>query len=174
MALAYRNMDSRTRQEMAKELAADVAANDVYMSGRLNSAGRAQWATLLGEAAAQHDDAWLAGQIRSSSLLESKETATRNGKTFVKDVPVTAPEMLAEGEFNRLYIRGLCVRASDDGIATVIVYRARESANPRPESEAMIGQRLDPLALLQDLRNSKGKAPTILPYVNSGLSVHLP
>lgn len=174
MALAYRNLDARTRQEMANELAVDVAADDVYKSLRLNGNGRDRWVDLLGSAAAQHDDAWLAGQIRSESLLEKKETASRNGKTFVKSVPVTAPETLAEGEFNRLYIRGLCARAIAEGIKSLIVYRARESENPRPGSEAMIGVQLDPTALLEDLRKSKGKEPSILPYVNSGLSVRLP
>jgi hypothetical protein len=174
MALSYKNLDPETRQAMAKELAADVSAKDVYLSPRLNSVGRAQWATLLGTAAAQHDDAWLAETVSSGSLLESQETATRNGKTFVKTVPATAPDMLAEGEFNRLYIRGLCVRAIAAGTTSVVVSRARESSNPRPESEAMLGQSLDAAALLQDLRQSKGKAPAVLPYVNSGLSVHLP
>lgn len=174
MALFYRNLDSQTRQEMLKELASDVAASDVYISPRLNSAGQAQWASLLHEAAERENDAWLASKLHSGSLLEGQETATRNGKTFLKLVPSNAPETLAEGEFNRLYIRGLCARAISAGIPSVVVYRGRDSSNPRPESEAMIDQILDPFALLQDLRASKGKAPTVLPYVNSGLSVHLP
>lgn len=174
MALSYRNLDPQTRQAMANELAADVDSNDVYLSPRLNSAGRSQWATLLAGAASQGDDAWLAEKLREGSLLESQETATRNGKSYVKSVPANAADTLAEGEFNRLYIRGLCVRAIAAGVASVVVYRARESTNPRPESEDMIGQTLDPAALLQDLRQSKGQQPTMLPYVNSGLSVCLP
>jgi len=159
---------------MSKELAAYAAVEDVYRSPRLNDNGKARWVALLGEAAAKHDDAWLAGQLRSESLLKKEETATRKGKTYVKSVPVTAPGTLAEGEFNRWYIRGLCVRAIAEGIKSVIVYRARGSDNPRPESEALIGAKMDPGALLEDLPKFQGKEPSLLPYVNSGLSVRLP
>lgn len=174
MALTYKNLDARTREEMSKELSASAAKDDVYISPRLNDDGKAQWVTLLSMAADKHDDAWLAQQLRSGSLLRSQETATRQGKPYVKSVPVSAPETLAEGEFNRWYIRGLCIRAIAEGIKSVIVYRARISENPRAESEALIGANLDPAALLDDLRNSQGKEPKLLPYVNSGLSVKLP
>jgi hypothetical protein len=174
MALEYKNLDDLTRKEMANELAADVADSDVYESPRLNEKGRKRWSALLGEAAAKHDDSWLAQKLRAESLLSAQETATRNGKVIVKSVPVTAPDTLAEGEFNRLYIRGLCLRAIAAGIKSVIVYRARASEHPRPGSEAMIGTKLDPTALLEDLRKSKGKYPSVLPDVNSGLSVRLP
>lgn len=40
-------------------------------------------------------------------------------------VPVTAPETLSEGEFNRFYARGLCRVAISLGIAAVQVYRAK-------------------------------------------------
>jgi hypothetical protein len=46
--------------------------------------------------------------------------------------------MLAEGEFNRFYIRALCVRAIEDGLPEVIVYRAKEVQSARPESARMI------------------------------------
>ena len=174
MALIYKNLDARTREEMSKKLSAYAARDDVYRSPRLSDDGRARWVALLSEAAAEHDDAWLAKQLRSENLLKKQETSTRQGKAYVKAVPVTAPETLAEGEFNRWYIRGLCVRAIAEGIKSVIVYRARASENPRPESEALIGAKLDPAALLDDLRNSQGKEPKLLPYVNSGLSVKLP
>jgi hypothetical protein len=35
----------------------------------------------------------------------------RNGVPYVKRVPVNAPGILAEGEFNRFYLRGLCLAA---------------------------------------------------------------
>jgi len=38
-----------------------------------------------------------------------------------------AHEMLAEGEFNRFYIRALCARAIEDGLPEVTVYRAKRS-----------------------------------------------
>jgi hypothetical protein len=89
---------------------------------------------------------------------------------------INAHEMLAEGEFNRFYIRGLCVRALADGIDEVVVYRAKAVQNARSESEGKIGQRVSADALLVDLRLHKGvdTALGLPPGPNSGLSVHLP
>lgn len=91
-------------------------------------------------------------------------------------VPVTAPDTLSEGEFNRYYVRGVCRRAIADRVQKVEVYRARHSDNPRQESEALIGKEIDPTALLTDLRNSQGVEPAlgIPPGPNSGLCVFLP
>lgn len=174
MALRYGDLDNRTRAMMVQELELDVSQNDVYVSPRLNAAGRSQWVVLLRAAAESHDDGWLAEQLRGRNLLNEEELQARGGKIYSKKVPHNAPETLAEGEFNRLYIRGVCARAVAEGIATVVVYRGRPSANPRPESEAMIGAALSAAELLEDLRRSKGRDPAMLPYVNSGLTVRLP
>lgn len=114
--------------------------------------------------------------IRSEGLLASHSTRQgKNGPIQVK-VPITAAETLSEGEFNRFYIRGLCARAIEDGVDAVIVYRARVSTRPRPESEARIGTPLSPAAVLQDLRQRIGTdtALAVPGGVNSGLSVRLP
>ena len=84
-----------------------------------------------------------------------------------------AAELLAEGEFNRYYCRAICIRALAE-TRKVRVYRGRESAKPRPESEDWIGRHVDPTALLNDLRTSPGKEPKMgIPSVNSGLTVCL-
>jgi hypothetical protein len=97
------------------------------------------------------------------------------GYTTAK-VPINAPDMMAEGEFNRFYARGLCLRAIAEGIPTVTVYRAKEVNNPRPESEALIGTHVSAEQLLQDLRQHTGTDTDLgLPGgPNSGLSVRLP
>jgi len=84
-----------------------------------------------------------------------------------------APQTLAEGEFNRYYIRGLCTRVIAEGGGPVEVYRVRDSAWVRPGSEALIGTQIDAEQLLDDLRVHIGEEPTLLPDVNSGLSVRL-
>jgi hypothetical protein len=100
---------------------------------------------------------------------------TKNGVTWAK-VPVTAPETLAEGEFNRFYARGLCRRAIDEGKPKVQVYRAKQVVNARSESEALLGQSLPADKLLEDLRASVGTdtALGLPPGPNSGLSIRLP
>jgi hypothetical protein len=95
---------------------------------------------------------------------------------IVARVPITAAETLGEGEFNRFYIRALCVHAINDGIKTLIVYRAKVVANARVESEMKIDTGVDPVRLLGDLRNNPGVDTALgLPAgPNSGLSVRLP
>ena len=87
-------------------------------------------------------------------------------------VPVTGAQTLAEGEFNRLYARGLCSAVLSEGGEFVEAYRARESTNPRQESEAIIGRRFSAQAVLDDLRSSQGVDSALgISRPNSGISI---
>ncbi|NMG68162.1 hypothetical protein GPA19_24850 [Azoarcus indigens] len=176
MSLTYKNLDNATRLQMSAEVQADSAAGTLYISPRLNDEGVSLWPSLLGEAVATKDDAWLAEEIRSRGLLKSHEERRKpTGGTTLAKVPVNAHETLAEGEFNRFYARGLCLRAMQEKISQVIAYRARHSDNPRAESEALIGKAFSPDVLLADLRSSVGVEPAlgVPPGPNSGLSIQL-
>lgn len=177
MALNYRNLDARTRTFMVAEIESDATNGRLYISPRLNDEGVRAWLSLLKQAVASHTDAWLAGEIRSRGLLKTHEERRKpKGGTTAAQVPANAHETLAEGEFNRFYVRGLCLRAIEDKISEVVAYRARHSDNPRPESEAIVGKRFAPNALLNDLRSSPGVEPAlgVPPGPNSGLSVAIP
>lgn len=159
------------RDLMAEEIRFDLENNSLYLSKGLSARGRSLWQQLLTEAILRHDENWLTGQIRSQDLLNPTETYQRNGETLLRNTRKNAPELLAEGEFNRFYARAVCRKAIDDG-NQVRVYRARESSNPRPESEQKIGQILDPQSLLEDLRaNRSGETFFGVALINSGLSV---
>lgn len=174
MGIYYKNLDKRTRKFMLKELEMDIVKGTLYISTRLNSRGQSIWAELLKEAIISHNDDWLATQLRGC-MKSHEERRSRSGKITVAKVPVTAPETLAEGEFNRFYARGLCERAIADGISEVLVYRGKQVRQPRPESQTMIGKRIDPTALLEDLRKSLGIEPALgIPRPNSGLTIRLP
>lgn len=170
------NLDAQTRNHIMAEIRADIAAAKLYLSNRLTVRGRGEYAQLLQQAAESHDDSWLANQLRNGGRLnEMEERRKPNGGTTMVRVPVTAPQTLAEGEFNRFYIRGLCIRATAAGISELIVYRAKKVENPRPESAIKIGQRISAQALLGDLRANPG-VDTVLglpPGPNFGLSVKL-
>ena len=87
---------------MEQELDRDVAAGKLYLSPRLNAQGLARWAGLLLEAARQRNEVWLTAQLRGDDLLKTHEERKKpKGGTTVAQVPVTAPDTLAEGEFNR-------------------------------------------------------------------------
>ena len=172
MALQYLSLTDEVRPYMAEELDYDVRRNCVYMSGRLTVEGKRLWEGLLRRALAEHDDAWLAQQLRQKRLMKATETTVRGPRS----VPHTAPVTLSEGEFNRFYMRGLCRFAIAENIESVVVYRARESSSRRPESELMIGNVHPSPAALKDLRESVGTTPSRLgmPQPNSGLSLRLP
>lgn len=173
MALALRNLDEVTRQHMTAEIEADNAAGTPYFSSRLNLAGRAGWLSLLAEAARANHDEWLASEIRRLQYLNDMEQRkSRTGNVTLAKVPVNAHEVMGEGEFNRFYMRAICLRAIA-GKQRPEVYRARHSSVPRPESERLIGQQLDPALLLVALRASPDKSEA-LPHPNSGISIFLP
>lgn len=177
MALTLNNLDEKTRGYILDEIDNDVAQNRLYISPRLNSRGQQEYPQLLRIAAASHNDVWLAAELRSRGLLKTQEERKKpkGGYTLAK-VPETAPDTLAEGEVNRFYIRGVCLRAVEEGIPEVIVYRAKQVNAPRRESEALIGKSISAEQVLHDIRENPG-VDTVLglpPGPNSGLSVRLP
>lgn len=176
MGLTYADLDETTRRYMLEEISLDQKNGDEYQGRRLNERGRERWLPLLNEAATSHDDNWLAAQQKAECLIKDKETRRlKSGKIIEVDVPFTAAETLAEGEFNRFYIRGVCRRALDSSKSSVLVYRAKHVENPRSESLALIGTMMDANLLLIDLRTHQGEEPALkMPGgPNSGLSVRL-
>jgi len=94
---------------MRDEVELDASSGTLYISPRLSGSGRARWAELLLEAVSVHHDTWLAERVRLEQLLNThEERRTKNGITLAK-VPVNTHETLAEGEFNRFYLRGIRV-----------------------------------------------------------------
>jgi hypothetical protein len=176
MGLHLANLDADTRSCMIVELDGDLEAGDLYVGKYLSEVGRLSYQELLREAIVSGTDDSLAEALRAPGLLlEWYDKKKPTGGTAPAKVPHTAAATLAEGEFNRFYLRGLCRRIKASGGGSVEIYRARASANPRPESEAMIGAIFDAAALLADLRANIGVDPALgLPNINSGLSGRLP
>jgi hypothetical protein len=176
MAMNFINLDSATRRFMVEEINNDIKVGTLYESPRLSPLGTQQYPELLRTAAQDGSDDSFAAELRVPVRLNTTEQRRnpKGGMTLAK-VPITAPETLAEGEFNRFYARGLCLRAMAQGIESLVVYRAKDVVNPRPESVALIGKSLPAKQLLDDLRANPGKdIPLGLPPgPNSGLSVKL-
>jgi len=177
MVLNYENLDEQTRQFMLQEVELDVSRGKLYISPRLNEQGVKHYESLLKEAIQGYEDTWLANELLYRDYMRTHEQRRKpSGGFTTAKVPVNAPDTLAEGEFNRFYVRGLCARAIQNGMAEVEVYRGKQVRQPRPQSEALIGKRIPAQSLLEDLRQSLGVEPALgLPSgPNSGLTVRLP
>ncbi|QMV51884.1 hypothetical protein [Ewingella americana] len=174
MALNYLDLDQTTRQFMSEEIQYDKQNDRFYLSNYLTTRGKEIWPTLL-EEAIQQDDAWLEKEIQNRGLLAEfyPRRKPKSEEMTQARVPYTAAQTLAEGEFNRLYARGLSSRAISEGDEFVEAYRARHSEKSRPESEAIIGAKFKPQNILDDLRNNTGveTALGVPPGPNSGISI---
>jgi len=178
MALYFYNLDERTRQLMVHEMDFDVANNQLHISPFLSGQGQRDYPNLLREAMQSGTDVTLADVLRTHRRI-FKALPRRNklkGGYAIAAVPSNAAEILAEGEFNRFYIRALARRAIEDGIPELIVYRAKKARNPRPGSEALVETTVSAKDLLADLRSHPDQPPTLgIPSgPSSGLSVRLP
>jgi hypothetical protein len=120
----------------------------------------------------------LAASLRSHRRI-TRALPRRNrqkGGFQLASAPENAAEILAEGEFNRFYIRALARRTIQDGISELVVYRAKRARHPRAESETLIETSLSAKDLLADLRSHPDQPPALgVPSgPNSGISVRLP
>lgn len=169
------NLDTRTRFHMMDELRLDVAEGRLYASPRLSIAGNSVYLNLLRDAIATGSPASLIASLSNPRYFNSTEQRrTEDGGVKEVRIPATAAETLGEGEFNHYYIRGLCMRAIEDGIDRLIVYRAKAVDAPRSESQQHIGDAIDPRSLLTDLRSRVDTMFSVPNGPNSGLSVRLP
>jgi len=168
MSLLLINLDTTTRRFMLAEFESDIKSGSLYMSNRLTPTDKTIYPILLHEAIEQHDDLWLAAAL--APYIADHEM--RSGKSI--KMSKTAATMLAESEFNRFYMRGVCYRASSEGIQNVVAYRAKEVAKPRAFSQAKRGQRVESEKLLAELRHKIVPTTGIPAGPNSGISVRLP
>jgi len=168
------NLDDRTRGFMVQEIELANSTGNIYYSKRFNEAGTAQWVELLIEAVRKHNEHWLAYEIEARGLMRGMEgSRTPSGGYTTKHVPNTAAETMAEGQFNRFYILGLCQRAIAESKTHVSIYRAKERIEHRPESDALIGTIIPVDQLLKELRDVESSLSHELVKPNSGLSARL-
>jgi hypothetical protein len=170
----FANLDNVTRKFMVEAIEEANATENIYFSTRFTPAGQQNWVRLLTEAALNFDEHWLAFQIESLGLMNNLEVAMLpKGGYTTKHVPQNASQTLAEGQFNRFYILGLCKRARAEGKTTLEIYRAKYSADPRPESIMLIGTTILVTELERQLKTVANSFLSNLVKPNSGLSVKL-
>lgn len=165
----FLNIGQNVRSIMLSEIDNDIKTDNFFISERLNDTGKANYATFLNDAVNNSDEEALEANLDFATHFNA--TSMRQGKPV--KTPSNASTLLCQSEFNRYYIRAVCVYAIANNIDEVEIYRARESSWSRPESEAKIGTKISAQDLLEDLRSSVGTEPMLLPEVNSGLSVKI-
>ncbi|MCD8167612.1 MAG: hypothetical protein LUE93_16900 [Bacteroides sp.] len=154
---------------MVAEVDLDVERGKLYLSKRLTEEGRIYYPIFLRAAFREGDEKMLEDYLTYNKLLEKREI----DKERVRKVPRNAAQLIAQSEFNRYYIRAVCLRAIERGHTEVEVYRARSSYKNRSSSDEKVGTRINAALLLDDLRSSPGEEPRMLPEINSGLSVKI-
>ena len=155
----FLELDAETRALMLRELRLDISSQEgPYLGVGLTARGKADYVSLL------------EGAIQLGSEVELVDGLNEEGR--VVDSPVDAARKLGNTEFNRYYIRAICLRASAHGTNVVSVYRAQGSTSPRSASVALIGSDQPAPVILANVRGSQGGDPaTGLGRVNSGLTV---
>ena len=84
------------------------------------------------------------GELWPPTVVETSQHRTAG--QIQKRVPVTAATTLAEGVFRGYYLRGVAKRAIAEGFDLLVV-RGRGVYEPRPESEALVDQTIQPADL---------------------------
>ena len=150
MGLDYINLNDAVRQYMLAEF--DQGSR--YYSPRLNEAGKRKWDMLLKDALQYHTDIWLERElIRHNCFLNEEILKSSMGRTVKRAVnKAQSARILAEREFNRYYLRGLCMAAAAQDKSHLLLYKARSSAELSEDMKRKIGTLIDCKALLAILR----------------------
>ncbi|MCG5266260.1 hypothetical protein KWF73_00365 [Acinetobacter pittii] len=170
MAFNFENLNNDTREKMLSEIQHDISYNQLYLSKRFNAKGNLHYQEILIKHVKAGNEISLGEELRQTDCFNTTEQ-TRTG---TKKVPVNAHETLSESEFNRFYVRALCLIAIADQ-RKLQIYRAKSVQVSRSASQQKIGSSVDPNQLLRDLRTNIGVDTALgLPAgPNSGLSVKL-
>lgn len=182
------------RNEMVSEIQADIESDSLYKSPRLTQQGIDKFTVALLEAAKSKTPEQFAKSIGREDFkgydsvrpkgygkqrhkqLNSRERQPRpHGKGMRQQrIPKNAGQLLCQSEFNKYYMRAVCVKAISQGQAFVTVYRARPLRKPTLSSTAAIGKSINALELLECLRTGANTKSLGLPsHPNSGISVKL-
>lgn len=164
------DLNAQTRSLMLQELEQDLREGTSFYDARLREDGCELYFRLFVEALESGTPESFSEAIRSQGLLNETETRTVNGRSVEAKVSSIAHANIGEGEFNRYFMRAVCLQAIEQGLEEVEVYRAKQVTNPRPAGK----ERKNPKELLEYLRTTNISVAGSFPGPNSGRSVRLP
>jgi hypothetical protein len=136
MAMSDPDLDAEMRRLMSEELAMDSLQDDgIHISPLLTDEGARLWPTLLREAIDHQSIKWLAASLRACGLIRTHiARPIPDGGFDTICIPDAAADMLAEGEFNHYYARGLraAALAARQRIYNLITPPEAEETSPAP------------------------------------------
>jgi hypothetical protein len=145
------------RRLMVAELHWAVEHGKLYYSQYFTEAGRKEYPLLLQKALLNGNPDSLEESLNHSGCLHPSS-------------PKNAAQTFAWDEFNKYYMRALCLLAQNLAGYALVVARGRHSENPKRESSRLMGHSKDPATFLATLRN----IPKVNPFgANSGLTLEL-
>jgi hypothetical protein len=176
VSLDLMNLDACTRAYMLAELETDLASGTLYRSPQLSEQGQLHYDHLLRDAVVSGTDVSFAQALVREVAVRPPGRWQHAREIGPDEALAAATALLAEREFHRFYIRGLCRRALEEGVHALEIYRARPAEPGRASSDAMVGIRVTASSLLEDLRGEfQSWPPHGLPQCRDpGLSVRLP
>ncbi len=174
MGLNYVNLNETTRRFMLLEF----ETGNHFLSPRLAEVAKPRWPDTLRDALQYHTDVWLERELIRRTMMLGTETlkSPMGGKTMTRAInKEQAAKTLAEGEFNRYYMRGVCLAAKARGFSQVIVCAGKIIPHASIDLRKAIGVPMSVDALLENLRiNNYTKNDAILGApMGSGLSAFL-
>lgn len=171
----FHDLTDEVRRLMLAEAELDIGNGTVYLSERFTDAGCRAYPDLLRRCLpGAHGERDLSRWLDRPEYWKTTEERNVKGNLVIADVPHDRHEVYAWNEFNVFYMRALCVRELAASKPCVLVYRAKQSANPRSSAIRGIaeGDTVSCDELLDDLRHRVGYQVKLgLGRPNSGLSV---
>ena len=145
------------RRLMLAELQWSVEHGKIYYSKHFTAVGHKEYPGLLADA------------LTDGNPDTLKQSLNVPGY-FLPGAPRNAAQTFTWDEFNKYYMRAVCRLAQTFQECELVVVRGRHSANPKPESDRLLGATKDPLRFLNGLRG----VPKVNPFgANSGLTLAL-
>jgi hypothetical protein len=153
------------RELMEQELDRDILSKKLYFSTFMPEDKKGNYIELCRVQFKTGSELTINKEV--SSLLTIARSA--NGRKRPVDAHIT----FGEGEFNRYYMRAVCLLAQNIG-KKVLAYRYKKPLQARSSSEAIIGKVFEPQEVLNELRLIPGSPTKFgLGEPNSGISLKL-
>jgi hypothetical protein len=171
MKYNFLDLNEEIRSLMKEEVAFDLDNGILSKSTRFNDKGNIEYSDILLKNIENGDEETMSFQL--VGLFKAKEIShDKKGNKIEKDIPSDANKNFANTEFNRFYMRALCVFALKNN-KSLEIYRAKDSLSHRLESDNSLNTKIENVQeTLMMLRDNK-EYYNFIAKPNSGLSLKI-